>query len=109
MNGSDARPCGAALAAARTRLSSSIGEAEAARERLDRQTHEPPPPPHWRAARESGRAGAPLYMLCDFRDGLSDAQQAGIEGALQAAGLLDAWVTPDGEVAGDGDDQSPAG
>ncbi|MEU5427198.1 TIGR02680 family protein [Streptomyces olivoreticuli] len=40
--------------------------------------------------------GAPLWRLVDFRDGLGDAERAGLEAALEASGLLDAWVRPDG-------------
>jgi len=57
----------------------------------------PPPPPHRRAARQEG-TGAPFYRLVDFADALSDTQQAHLEAALQASGLLDAWVTADGAV-----------
>lgn len=57
----------------------------------------PPPPPHRLAARQEG-TGAPFYRLVDFADGLSDTQQAHLEAALQASGLLDAWVTADGAV-----------
>lgn len=44
------------------------------------------------------RAGAPLWQLIDFTDDTSPATRAGLEAALQAAGLLDAWVTPAGEL-----------
>uniref|UniRef100_UPI000FCADA7B TIGR02680 family protein n=1 Tax=Actinacidiphila soli TaxID=2487275 RepID=UPI000FCADA7B len=40
--------------------------------------------------------GAPLWRLVDFRDHLGAAERAGLEAALEAAGLLDAWVRPDG-------------
>ena len=43
-------------------------------------------------------AGAPFWSLCDFTDGLDRQSQAGVEGALEASGLLHAWVTPQGEV-----------
>ncbi|MFJ9771482.1 TIGR02680 family protein [Kitasatospora sp. NPDC101157] len=52
-------------------------------------------------ARE-GRSGAPLWQLIDFRDGLAQRQEAGLEAALEASGLLDAWVAPDGTVAAAG-------
>jgi uncharacterized protein (TIGR02680 family) len=42
--------------------------------------------------------GAPLWLLCDFADGIDSQSQAGIEAALEASGLLHAWVTPTGEV-----------
>jgi uncharacterized protein (TIGR02680 family) len=36
--------------------------------------------------------------LCDFADGLDPKSQAGLEAALEASGILDAWVTPSGEL-----------
>jgi len=42
--------------------------------------------------------GAPLWMLCDFVDSLDAASRAGLEAALEASGLLNAWVTPTGEI-----------
>ena len=46
------------------------------------------------------RPGGPLWRLVRFADGLGDAEAAGIEAALEAAGLLDAWITPaDGDRA----------
>jgi hypothetical protein len=43
--------------------------------------------------------GAPLWKVTDFAPGLSDAERAGLEAALEAAGILDAWVTPEGNLA----------
>ncbi|MFI5982623.1 TIGR02680 family protein [Streptomyces sp. NPDC051555] len=40
--------------------------------------------------------GAPLWRLVDFWGGVGDQERAGLEAALEAAGLLDAWVRPDG-------------
>ncbi|MCY0946171.1 TIGR02680 family protein [Streptomyces antarcticus] len=49
--------------------------------------------------------GAPLWRLIDFRDQVEDRDRAGLEAALEAAGLLDAWVLPDGAaLAADGHD-----
>ena len=45
-------------------------------------------------------AGAPFWQLVEFREGLSADRQAGLEAALEASGLLDAWVFPDGRVDG---------
>ncbi|HEX2824760.1 MAG TPA: TIGR02680 family protein [Burkholderiales bacterium] len=58
--------------------------------------HQPAPPaPHTRKPdARSGREGAPLWQLLEFRDHVDEAARAGIEAALEAAGLLDAWVTP---------------
>ncbi|GGU26526.1 TIGR02680 family protein [Lentzea flava] len=57
-----------------------------------------PPVPHTRGADRDGRPGAPLWQLIDFAEELSGDQRAGLEAALEGSGLLDAWVTPDGEL-----------
>ena len=44
------------------------------------------------------RPGSPFYLLCDFADGVGESDRAGLEAALEAAGLLDAWVQPDGRL-----------
>ncbi|MBL8915429.1 MAG: TIGR02680 family protein [Archangium sp.] len=62
------------------------------------EKHRPPQPPVWRTPRKTDRAGAPLYLLCEFTPGLESGARAGIEGALEASGLLDAWLTPTGEL-----------
>lgn len=71
--------------------------------RLEAETHTPPPSPAWRRARVT--AGAPLYLLCTFADSVSPEIAGAIEGALLAAGVLDAWVTPDGQVETNGFDR----
>jgi uncharacterized protein (TIGR02680 family) len=59
----------------------------------------PPPPPHTRDLQcRTERAGAPLWALCDFRPEVSEQARAGVEAALEASGLLDAWLTPDGRL-----------
>ncbi|MEB8343408.1 TIGR02680 family protein [Streptomyces endophyticus] len=42
--------------------------------------------------------GAPLYRLLEFAPGLSHQQQADLEAALLASGILDAWLTGDGRA-----------
>ena len=65
--------------------------------------HDAPPVPHTRAPGvRDGRAGAPLWKVTDFAPGLSDDERAGLEAALEAAGILDAWLTPEGNLV-DGD------
>jgi uncharacterized protein (TIGR02680 family) len=54
-----------------------------------------------RPADRAGRGGAPLFACCDFADHLDTADRAGLEAALEAAGLLDAWVSPGGLAAPD--------
>lgn len=65
-----------------------------------------PPPPRTRAPGHRERLpGAPLWRLVDFRDGLPEAERAGLEAALEASGMLDAWVLPDGTaLTADGHD-----
>jgi uncharacterized protein (TIGR02680 family) len=42
-------------------------------------------------------------MLCDFGPNLPVEAQANLEASLEGAGLLDAWVTPDGELLPSGE------
>lgn len=58
----------------------------------------PPTAPQHDAAQRQRQPGAPLWQLVDFRDDLDDQRRAGLEAALQASGLLDAWVQPDGRL-----------
>ncbi|MEA2232682.1 MAG: hypothetical protein QOD83_2498 [Solirubrobacteraceae bacterium] len=46
----------------------------------------------------TGRPGAPLWAACDFRPELLAADRASLEAALEHAGLLDAWISPDGTI-----------
>ena len=62
----------------------------------------PPVPPTRAAGVRDGRPGAPLWKVADFAPDLSDDERAGLEAALEAAGILDAWVTPEGNLV-DGD------
>jgi uncharacterized protein (TIGR02680 family) len=54
--------------------------------------------------RDTDRPGAPLWRLIDWRDEISDRVKAGIEAALEASGVLDAWVMPDGTLLDLGND-----
>ena len=59
-----------------------------------------PTPPAMRAAGiRDGRPGAPLWRLVDFQSELDAKQRAGLEAALEASGLLDAWLSPDGALS----------
>ncbi|HSV68000.1 MAG TPA: TIGR02680 family protein [Mycobacteriales bacterium] len=68
-------------------------------DRLRRDVDLPPPAPHTRTADRAAMAGEPLWRLVSFVDGVPEPAQAAVEAALQASGLLDAWVTPAGPVA----------
>jgi uncharacterized protein (TIGR02680 family) len=92
------------LAAADARLAAR--DAELAEERAEVAAHrqrlaDSPEPeleaPAWRRDR-TGLAGAPLWRLLDVHDHVDAGTAGRIEAALAAAGLLDAWVHPDGAV-----------
>lgn len=58
-----------------------------------------PQAPHTRTpGSRAGMPGAPFWRLVDFREHVGDRDRAGLEAALEAAGLLDAWVRPDGSA-----------
>jgi len=77
------------------------------RRRLEAGDDMAPPLPYTRdAAVRDARQGAPLWQVVDFRDAVTAPQRAGLEAALEAAGLLDAWISPDGSLQ-PGDDGAP--
>ncbi|GID70146.1 hypothetical protein Acy02nite_80270 [Actinoplanes cyaneus] len=68
-----------------------------------------PPPSPTRPAPRAGRPGAPLWQLVRFADGVPEAEAAGIEAALHAAGLLDAWLHPESDEVAEQDAYLRAG
>jgi uncharacterized protein (TIGR02680 family) len=89
----------AEIAEARRRATLEQSELHAERVRLEAGEDQPPPVPYTRDATlrsAAAAAGAPLWQLVDFAPGLPAAARAGLEAALEASGLLDAWVLPDG-------------
>jgi uncharacterized protein (TIGR02680 family) len=79
------------------------------------QDPEPGPWPGRDSTVRAGTTGAPLWRVTDFAGSLPAPQRAAVEAALEASGLLDAWIRPDGSVtdvvAGDvvlGADGAPA-
>ncbi|MBK0868406.1 TIGR02680 family protein [Saccharopolyspora sp. HNM0986] len=58
-----------------------------------------PDRPAWATAERDSAAGRAFYRLVDFQPSLGADEQAGLEAALQASGLLNAWVTERGELA----------
>ncbi|WP_328605386.1 TIGR02680 family protein [Amycolatopsis sp. NBC_00345] len=68
-------------------------------ERLERGEDSVPPLPYTRQNTDrAGRLGAPLWQLVDFAPDVSPTERAGLEAALEGAGVLDSWVTPAGEL-----------
>ncbi|MGW0390917.1 TIGR02680 family protein [Streptomyces sp. NPDC003042] len=95
----------------RAALAARTHQAEREMAELEAGGRQGPPSPYTRtpAVRE-GMPGAPLWRLVDFTGvptvgELTDGERAGLEAALEASGLLDAWVRPDGAaLAADGHD-----
>lgn len=76
-----------------------IVELQREEDELKSGRHLPPAVPTTRdpAVRSTVR-GAPLWEVCDFSSQLTLEERAGLEAALEAAGLLDALITPAGEL-----------
>ncbi|MBM0105554.1 TIGR02680 family protein [Steroidobacter sp. S1-65] len=56
-----------------------------------------PPAPYTRAVDvRMQKSGAPLWQVVDFADHVASEQRAVLEAALEASGLLDAWVSSEG-------------
>ena len=78
--------------------------------RLEQGADLPPPAPPWRdEAARLGRPGAPFWRLVDFRPEIDAEARRGFEAALQAGGLLDAWVNPDGSLTSGADGDAYVG
>jgi uncharacterized protein (TIGR02680 family) len=83
----------------RERITEAMAALAEEQAQLERGEQIAPPAPHTRdEAQRRERPGAPLWQLLDFRDGVQAGERAGLEAALEAAGLLDAWVMPDGTL-----------
>lgn len=83
------------------RRSAATRELDAARELragVAAEREPAPPAPPWVRDPRDAADGAALRQLVDFADGLDPAERAGLEAALEASGLLDAWVRADGAV-----------
>ncbi|MEU8675096.1 TIGR02680 family protein [Streptomyces sp. NPDC048560] len=98
-----ARTIDHALTTAEATVTARVATARAEREALAaeagrlRQTEElPPPAPAFRTADRSRLPGAPLWKLVVFHDAVPAATRSAVEAALEASGLLDAWVAPYG-------------
>lgn len=102
---SAARVSGSSITSAQIRTDLAVEEARSKRDALAVELEQlggvvdlPPEPPHTRTADRTVMPGAPLWRLLAFRDEVPSEIQAGVEAALEASGLLDAWMTPDGSI-----------
>ena len=86
-----------AAASAAERLSDVLRELAVQISELEEGRVVRPPVPYTRPAARD-RPGAPLWECVDPVEGLDAGSAAGLEAALEAAGLLDAWVRPDGSL-----------
>jgi uncharacterized protein (TIGR02680 family) len=84
----------AALRAERGATSAERDRVAAERDQIAAERDDAPPPYPGRAADRGNRAGAPLWRLVRFAGHVPDDRAAAIEAALQATGMLDAWIAP---------------
>ena len=68
------------------------------RDRIAAERDDAPPAYPGRTADRADRDGAPLWRLVRFADHVPDDGAAAMEAALQATGMLDAWITPASDV-----------
>ncbi|GGZ85994.1 TIGR02680 family protein [Streptomyces echinoruber] len=87
-----------ALALAVNRLGEERDRLASRKRDWERRTDPEPPVPYHRVAERTPGSGAPFYRLVDFTDDLAPADRAGLEAALEASGILDAWVGADGTL-----------
>ena len=86
------------LLAARRSAADAVASAREEIEHLLAARNDGPGTPAWSRAERAERAGAPLWRRVDFKVELPVASRAGLEAALEASGLLDAWVTQSGRL-----------
>jgi uncharacterized protein (TIGR02680 family) len=92
-------------AALRAERAAAVAERERLIEERDRiaaERDDAPPAYPGRVASREGRDGAPLWRLVRFADDVPGDEAAAIEAALEATGMLDAWIAPAGnEISAD--------
>ncbi|RRQ28749.1 TIGR02680 family protein [Rhodococcus sp. Eu-32] len=76
-----------------TALSEELVSMRSERDTISAEHDDAPPPFAARISSRDGLVGAPLWQLVRFADGVDPADAAGVEAALQAANLLDGWVS----------------
>jgi len=76
-----------------------LDELRQEKERLDAGEEQQPPQPYTRQGdSRQDCMGAPLWKLIDFHADTTPHTRAAVEAALEASGLLDAWVLPEGQL-----------
>ncbi|HEY1003908.1 MAG TPA: TIGR02680 family protein, partial [Streptosporangiaceae bacterium] len=73
------------------------------RDRIAAERDDAPPTHPGRTPGRPGRDGAPLWRLVRFADDVGAGRAAALEAALEATGMLDAWITPDDREVSAGD------
>ena len=63
-----------------------------------------PVPSAYRSAERDPETGAPFYAVVAFAEGHDPVEAAMVEAALEAAGLLDGWISGDGTLSAAGHD-----
>jgi uncharacterized protein (TIGR02680 family) len=79
------------------RLDATLRDLESERDRFAAGSLVEPVPPPWRADR-SDQPGTALWRTVDIDAAADTSDLDGVEAALTAAGLIDAWIRPDGVV-----------
>jgi uncharacterized protein (TIGR02680 family) len=77
----------------------------AERDRIAAERDDAPPAHPGRTADRAGRDGAPLWRLVRFADDVGEPEATALEAALEATGMLDAWVSPAGREIAAGDSE----
>ncbi|GAA5010943.1 TIGR02680 family protein [Actinopolymorpha pittospori] len=75
-----------------------LDTARAERSRWERDHDPEPPRSAYSGAVRDPNTGAPLFLLLDFDETFPEQDRPGMEAALEASGLLNAWVCADGTV-----------
>ncbi|HEY0539409.1 MAG TPA: TIGR02680 family protein, partial [Actinoallomurus sp.] len=86
--------------AAERRIATELKALNDEKRRWEEQADPEPPRSAYSTADRRPGTGAPLYRLLDFAGSLAEQDRAGLEAALEAGGLLGAWVRADGTVLG---------
>jgi uncharacterized protein (TIGR02680 family) len=87
----------AALRAERSAMAAERDRVAGERDRIAAERDDAPPPYPGRAAGRETMDGAPLWRLVRFAPQVPDGRAAAIEAALQATGMLDAWISPESD------------